>query len=546
MWRIDKTKKVANRNEQLRKLNDGVYDVLVIGAGINGAASAAALAAAEAQVALVDAADFAGCTSSESSNLIWGGIKYLENLEVGFVRQLCQGRNELMRSYPGSIRETRFLAAVRKKSRFPTWVLWFGAWVYWCLSSGFTRIPRYLTRQGVTSREPIVKTADLAGGLIYSDARLIDGDARFVLNLVKQAIRSGATAVNYLEVIELERESDGTWLVTLTDRVTGGSSSLRARYIVNAGGPFADELNRKAQFDTTTHHAYSKGIHLIVDPITDSGRVLVFYADDGRMFFAIPMEGKTCIGTTDTAVESPLVEVTDEDRQFVLDNINKQFNLTMPLTRDDILAERCGVRPLISTGSKDYRIDDWWNRSRRFVVEASNTLGIASIFGGKLTDCLKVGEEICRTLTRFGICCEPGKWYGEPGQELAAEFIAKSRQVEGLLGKDNDLPWDKLWRKYGADALNILESILRDKSSSKIVLPPERICRAELEMIRNQEFVESLDDFLRRRTCLAQTYRLEEMASMPGILETCSILFDGLGAEKYEDYFRTSIAHRAS
>ena len=97
---------MANRNEQLRNLNGGVYDVLVIGAGINGAASAAALAAAGVQVALVDAADFAGCTSSESSNLIWGGIKYLENLEVGFVRQLCQGRNELMRSYPGSIRET--------------------------------------------------------------------------------------------------------------------------------------------------------------------------------------------------------------------------------------------------------------------------------------------------------------------------------------------------------------------------------------------------------------------------------------------------------
>ena len=546
MWRVGKTKKVANRNEQLRNLNGGVYDVLVIGAGINGAASAAALAAAGVQVALVDAADFAGCTSSESSNLIWGGIKYLENLEVGFVRQLCQGRNELMRSYPGSIRETRFLAAVHKKSRFPTWVLWLGTWVYWCLSNGFTGIPRYLSRRGVKSQESIIKTVDLAGGLIYSDARLIDGDSRFVLNLVKQAIRSGATAVNYLEVIELQRESGGNWIVTLTDRVTGSSSSLRARYIVNAGGPFADELNRKAQFHTTTHHVYSKGIHLIVDPITDSGRVLVFYADDGRMFFAIPMSGKTCIGTTDTAVESPLAEVTDEDRQFVLDNINRQLDLTMPLTRDDILAERCGVRLLIATGARDHTRDDWLNRSRKFVVEASSALGIVCIFGGKLTDCLKVGEEVCRAVSRFGIGCDPGKWYGEPGQELLEEFKAKLREVDAALGKDNDLPWDKLWRKYGADALEILESILRDKSRSKIVLQTEKICRAELEMIRNQEYVESLDDFLRRRTWLAQTYRLEEIADMPGIFEACSILFDGLAAQKYEDYFHTSIAQRAS
>ena len=537
---------MANRNEQFRNLNGNVYDVLVIGAGINGAASAAALTAAGVQVALVDAADFAGCTSSESSNLIWGGIKYLENLEVGFVRQLCQGRNELMRSYPGSIRETRFLAAVHKKSRFPTWVLWLGTWVYWCLSNGFTGIPRYLSRRGVKSQESIIKTVDLAGGLIYSDARLIDGDSRFVLNLVKQAIRSGATAVNYLEVIELQRESGGNWIVTLTDRVTGGSSSLRARYIVNAGGPFADELNRKAQFDTTTHHVYSKGIHLIVDPITDSGRVLVFYADDGRMFFAIPMSGKTCIGTTDTAVESPLAEVTDEDRQFVLDNINRQLDLTMPLTRDDILAERCGVRLLVATGARDHTRDDWLNRSRQFVAEASSNLGIVCIFGGKLTDCLKVGEEVCRAVSRFGIGCDPGKWYGEPGQELLEEFNAKLREVDAALGKDNDLPWDKLWRKYGADALEILESILRDKSRSKIVLQPEKICRAELEMIRNQEHVESLDDFLRRRTWLAQTHRLEEMADMPGIFEACSILFDGLAAQKYEDYFHTSIAQRAS
>ena len=173
-------------------------------------------------------------------------------------------------------------------------------------------------------------------------------------------------------------------------------------------------------------------------------------------------------------------------------------------------------------------------------------MGIVCIFGGKLTDCLKVGEEVCRALSRFGMGCDPGKWYGEPGQELLEEFKAKLREVDAALGKDNDLPWDKLWRKYGADALEILESILRDKSRSKIVLQTEKICRAELEMIRNQEYVESLDDFLRRRTWLAQTYRLEEIADMPGIFEACSILFDGLAAQKYEDYFHTSIAQRAS
>ena len=155
---------MIERGAQLQNLAGRMFDVLVIGGGINGAASAAALSAAGAKVALVEARDFAGFTSSESSNLIWGGIKYLETLEVALVRKLCLGRNKLMRAYPEAIKETRFLAVVDRKSRFPAMFLWLGAWIYWWLGNRFTRKPRYLSRHDIASEETIVKAANLTGG----------------------------------------------------------------------------------------------------------------------------------------------------------------------------------------------------------------------------------------------------------------------------------------------------------------------------------------------------------------------------------------------
>ncbi len=123
------------------------------------------------------------------------------------------------------------------------------------------------------------------------------------------------------------------------------------RVLVNACGPYADEVNAAAGVPTTHHHVLSKGIHLIVDRLTPHPRVLTFFADDGRLFFVIPMGARTCIGTTDTRVDRPEVGVTAEDRRFVLDNINKRLRLPHPLADADVIAERCGVRPLVVDGA---------------------------------------------------------------------------------------------------------------------------------------------------------------------------------------------------
>jgi glycerol-3-phosphate dehydrogenase len=207
------------RNSNLARLAGEEFDVLIVGAGINGAVSAAALATQGARVALVDRGDFAGFTSSQSSNLAWGGIKYLENYEFPLVRDLCMSRNELLRSYPSSVREIRFLTNVAEGFRHRPWQMLLGSWLYWLMGNGFTRTPRMLSREQVAREEPVVRARGLAGSIEYSDAYLYDNDSRFVFKFVRSALDRGAAAANYVESLGSERR-DGMWHTQLRDVTT--------------------------------------------------------------------------------------------------------------------------------------------------------------------------------------------------------------------------------------------------------------------------------------------------------------------------------------
>ena len=156
------------RDSNVDRLGEGVYDVLVVGGGINGAVSAAALASRGARVALIDRGDFAGFTSQHSSNLAWGGIKYMETFEFPLVRDLCRSRNQLMRSYPSTVREIRFLTTVPERFRHHPLKLLAGAWLYWLMGDCFTRVPRYMTRADVEREEPSVRTDGFAGSFDVS------------------------------------------------------------------------------------------------------------------------------------------------------------------------------------------------------------------------------------------------------------------------------------------------------------------------------------------------------------------------------------------
>ena len=148
------------RDKNIKKFAGKTFDVLIIGGGINGAVSATALSAQGARVALVDKGDFAGFTSQNSSNLVWGGIKYMETFEFPLVRQLCKSRNQLLKSYPSAIKEIRFFTNLEKGFRFPSRLLYWGALLYWGMGNFFTRSPRYLTPKQINKEEPVIDTAN--------------------------------------------------------------------------------------------------------------------------------------------------------------------------------------------------------------------------------------------------------------------------------------------------------------------------------------------------------------------------------------------------
>ncbi|MEL6544366.1 MAG: FAD-dependent oxidoreductase, partial [Myxococcota bacterium] len=412
------------RETNLNKMSEREFDVLIIGGGINGAVSAAALAARGVTTALIDRGDWGGGTSQESSNLVWGGIKYMENYELSLVWELCESRNRLMEAYPANIREIRFFTAVRPDFRWHPLFMYAGTWAYWFFGRGYTRSPRYLSKARIASEFPMIDLERFAGGVEYSDAYLVDNDSRFVFSFVRSALNFGAIAANYVEMLESKRRPDGGWETTVRCTESGKETVVRSRVVVNAAGPYADEVVERAKTQTEHRHVFAKGIHLLVDQVTPAEKVLTFFDETGRMFFVIPMGPRSVIGTTDTRVDRPETQVTAEDREFLFRNINACLKLDRPLGDEQVISERCGVRPLVVKGN-NFRDDDgqWFNLSRKHVLESGD--GIISMYGGKLTDCLNIGEEVVELVGAMGveIAEEKRQWFGEPPEEARHEFF---------------------------------------------------------------------------------------------------------------------------
>lgn len=527
------------REAQLKSLSSETFDALVIGGGINGAVSAASLSARGLKVALIDKADFSGFTSANSSNLVWGGIKYLESYEFLLVNKLCKSRNLLMRAYPSSVKEIRFLTCIQKGFRLPTSLVFLGTLLYWLLGRCFTQLPVYLSAAKIKAREPVINVSNSAGGFEYSDAYLFDNDARFVFNFLKRSWAKGCVAVNYVGM-ERAQFGDGVWLVNAKNQLTGETLAIRSRALVNATGPFVDQLNQTLGVTTEYRHVFSKGVHLIVDRLTESPRVLTFFASDGRLFFIIPMGRKTCIGTTDTPEATPFAQVSEADRDFILANANRVLELEKPLTRADIIAERCGVRPLAVKGSASGK--NWVQLSRKHVIEQEKNRPLLSIFGGKLTDCINVGDEVAACVEKMGLELKPlsQPWYGEASAELRTRFYAEAKRIN--LDK---LTWEKaaeplsqrFWRRYGEDAFALLEKIARDPAQANLLIENAEYTRCEIEYAREHEMIAKLEDFLRRRSKIAMVLSQSDLAQAAGLLDASRILFGDQAEQKIAEYF---------
>ena len=535
------------RDTNLTQLSAQTYDVLVVGAGINGAVSAAALSKKGLSVAVIDKGDFAGETSSHSSNLAWGGIKYLESHEYLLVNKLCKSRNHLMQSYPSTVQEIRFLTTLQKGFRFPALFVYLGTLLYWIMGRFFTRFPEFLSSEAIEAREPVIDTSNAQGGFEYSDAFLHDNDARFVFNFIRGAMDNGAVVTNYVSAQDAQF-TDNIWHVAAKDEISGEPIAIKAKSVINACGPFADAFNAELENKTEHHHVFSKGVHLIVNKLTTVDKVLAFFASDGRLFFVIPMGQKTCIGTTDDKVDSPNPVVTDADRHFILDNVNALLNLEQPLTMADVISERCGVRPLAVKGNSGS--SDWVQLSRKHAVDVNTPKRLVSIFGGKLTDCINVGNEIADTIAAFDMPLPNphAKWYGESSDAHKQTFLDRA----ALINLDaltpvysSELLSTRLWRRYDINALQIIDEIQRDPQQAEQLMHNAEYIRAELHYAARREMITKLDDFLRRRSKISMVLRSSEILTSPGLLEACEILFGEQAEAKLAEY-QAMIAQRES
>jgi len=512
------------RSELLERLGTGRFDVLVVGGGVNGAVSAAALAAGGAAVALVERGDFAGLTSQETSNLVWGGVKYLQSRELRLVWSLCGARNRLVAAFPGRVRPTRFLGVLDGGAPVGRHVAGAGAALYWALGRGVTPRPRSYGPRRAAAVEPLVAIPGLRGAVEYWDARLVDGDARFVWDFVASALSHGAVVANYVALVAAERSASG-WRARLRDVRTGEELETTARVVVNAAGPLAPEVGGLLGAASRHGLALSKGVHLVVPRIVAADRVVAMFDDDSRPFFVIPLGDRTMIGTTDTRVapdEVDAVAVADDDRAFLLDQVNRRLALERPLTSADVVAERAGVRPLVLTGEAGEGASaDWLTLSRRHRVDADTRRGVVTILGGKLTDCVNVGEEIVGVMSAFGLEVRSvSLWYRSPGLPGAAELRRLARESlparghpDGRHDEDHGgaAMVEALWRRQGRKAHRVLATWRADPASAVEILPGTAVSRAELDLMVREELVVTPEDLFRRRTLLGQTRSAAEL-----------------------------------
>lgn len=498
---------MLNRDQTLAALGEEI-DAVVIGGGINGAVAGAALSARGINVVLAEANDFASMTSQESSNMIWGGIKYLQDYEFSLVWSLCRSRNELLAKYPNRVKQIPFFAVIGPTSPFNRVLGFLGSTLYWFFGRLKTQGPKIFSNSGISKINRFIRLASTNGAIQYSDAILLDNDARFVYEFIKTAGSRNAKVLNYFEIIKATPRTNG-WDLTALDKISGAEVTFKAKVLINAAGPYARILTDQFEIPTDHEIVISKGVHLIVPHIETNNKVLAFFDDAGRLFYVLPMHDRTVIGTTDTPAQSAGVTVTDEDRDFLLAQANRCLNLDRDLVRADIIAERCGVRPLVVSKSANLEKVDWVSLSRKHEVELNKELNSISIFGGKLTDCINVGHEVTELVIKLGI--QPTKnlnWVGESDPDIPNELIT---QLANFHSDAAELGI-QLWRRHGAAAFQIARSFNDDPLNSKLIFEGLYFTVGELKHIIKTEHVVNSDDLLRRRTPLALLRSEAELA----------------------------------
>ena len=496
-----------------------IYDLVVIGGGVNGVWVARDAAGRGLSVLLCEQNDLASATSSASSKLIHGGLRYLEHYEFRLVREALQEREILLHNALHLIRPMRFVLPVTAAGR-PPWMLRAGLWLYDHIG-GRRSLPGTETLDLAAAPYAGTLKPELTRGFAYSDCWV--DDSRFVVLNAVDAARHGAEILTRTRCLEARREGN-RWRVRLRD-ARGTESEVRARALVNAAGPWvASVLSNVAGVNARAGIRLVKGSHIVVPRLYDGAHAFILQAPDGRVVFVLPFEGTySMIGTTDVNVPGETYfngagapQITPEETGYLCDTVNAYF--TRPVGPEDVVWTFSGVRPLYDDGASEAS-----QVTRDYVIEVDSPEGqapVVSVFGGKVTTARRLADAVLARLADRFMTMQPA-WTDEallPGGEmddfavfveelvsdypafepawlrgLAARHGTRARAVIGTARKPTDLGWNFGGGLYGAEVDFMM--------SEEFAVEPDDILwrRSKVGLAIDAQGYASLADYMSRR-----------------------------------------------
>lgn len=547
----------TTRSDYLDRMATETFDVLVIGGGITGLGVALDAAARGYSVALVEKGDFGGSTSSKSTKLVHGGIRYLPQFDFALVHEALVERGTLLQNAPYLVQPLPFLLPLYEDAKKPLGIpftlpnglgmglmLSAGLVMYDTLAGGhgFPRHKRISIEEALTLA-PHLRGEGLKEAFIYYDGQT--NDTRLVIAVLRTATRFGAAIANYTEVTGFEKRDGKLVAAHVRDVLNDREITIRARHIVNAAGVFAERVSALTGDESKAHIAPSKGVHLVVARekvgVADTGIVLP-ETDDGRILFIVPWEDRAIIGTTDTGdgdLDHP--EASPDDIDYLIRHVNRYLNVN--LTTDDLISVYAGYRPLVRSRAKPSA-----NLSRTHVVLEEDN-GMVTIVGGKLTTYRRMAQDTMDVLVK-----RDAMPVSHPTERLALSgAINWKRARADLARRCADLGLDheietSLAFNYGGHALEILDLVEQRRELGARLIPDLPFIRAEVIYACRDEMAMRLEDALARRMRI----ELEDRARGAGaVAEVAGLMAAELGwspsvvgaeVEQYTSAVRQSLA----
>lgn len=517
---MEQTFSAATRSSDLAAMAGETLDVLVIGGGITGAGVARDAAMRGLKTGLVDAGDFAGGTSSRSSRLIHGGLRYLEHGWLRLVFEASRERRTLLRLAPHLVAPCPFLFPAFRGSRLKRWQISAGVFLYDALAL-FRNVKKHrlLGRAAVLREEPLLRDQDLTGGAIYWDAQC--DDARLTVATARSARRHGARCASYTRVTALEKAGGHVRGASLLDAVSGATHAVRAHVVVNATGPWSDGVRRLDDPSAKPLLRATKGAHIAVPRarIGNKGAVTMTSPVDGRVMFVLPHGDTTIIGTTDTDTSVPPDDVMADASDVIY--LLRSANAAFPGARlqiEDVIATWAGLRPLLDNGDRHADAVP-----REHHIEASAG-GLVSIMGGKLTTyramSAQVVDVVARRLRAMDGREVPGASGSDreplPGGEVPdPSAVAANLEGDGLDAAEAA----HLALAYGSEAPSVAALIRADASLGECLVEGGPWLAAEVVHHARREMAMNVADILVRRLHVFHQVRGHGVDAAPRVAE---------------------------